>query len=93
MIGGKPFCTQPMEISPPTGTEIVAAILLSDKSLLPIDRYLAGEEAVIIEPASWPYDLSATENAMVYCETLFTSLYNALPENYSIKSQFIKTVN
>jgi hypothetical protein len=93
LIGGKPFCTQPMEVTPPPGNEIVAAILIADKTLLPIDRYLAGDEAVIIEPVSWSYDLSAADNAVAYCETLFTSLYNALPENYSIKSQFIKTVN
>jgi hypothetical protein len=93
LVAGKPFCTPPMEISPPTGTELVAAILFSEKSLLPIDPYLAGDEAVIIEPASWSYDLSAADNAVAYCETLFTSLYNAPPDKYATKSQFIKTVN
>ena len=91
LISGKPFCTQPMEVTPPTGNEIVAAILIADKTLLPIDRYLAGDEAVIIEPVSWSYDLSAADNAVEYCESLFNSLYNTAPDRYSAKSQFIKT--
>jgi hypothetical protein len=93
LVSGKSFCTPQMEVSPPAGNSLVAAILFKDKTLLPLDRYLAGDEAVIVEPASWPYDLSTTDNAVVYCETLFTSLYNAPPEKYSTKSEFIKTVN
>jgi len=93
LVSGKPFCTQPMEVSPPTGNELVAAVLIADKSLLPLDRYLAGDETVIIEPASWSYDLSAADNAVEYCESLFTNLYNASPDRFSTKSEFIKTVN
>jgi hypothetical protein len=92
LVSGKPFCTPQMEVSPPDGNSLVAAILFTDKTLLPLDRYLAGDEAVVVEPASWSYDLSTTDNAVEYCETLFTSLYNAPPEKYSTKSEFIKTV-
>jgi hypothetical protein len=82
-----------MEVSLPTGNELVAAVLIADKSVLSLDRYLAGDEQVLIEPVSWSYDLSSPDNAVEYCENLFTSLYNAPPEKYSTKSQFIKTVN
>jgi serine/threonine protein kinase len=93
LVSGKPFCTLPMEVSLPTGNELVAAVLIADKSVLSLDRYLAGDEQVLIEPVSWSYDLSSPDNAVEYCENLFTSLYNAPPEKYSTKSQFIKTVN
>jgi hypothetical protein len=90
---GKPLCTEPLPVSPPTGSELVAAILFSDKTLLPLDRYLAAEDQVIIEPASWSYDLSESDNAVEYCERLLTSLHNSSPEKWSAKSQFIKTYN
>jgi serine/threonine protein kinase len=93
LILGKPFCTDPMAISPPTGNELVVAILFADKTLLPIDRYLAAENQVIFEPAWWAYDLNSSNNAVEYCEQLFTSLYNALPDKYSVKSQFLRTYN
>lgn len=88
-----PICSEPMAVSPPTGTVLVVAILFADKTLLPLDPYLAGEEQVLIEPASWPYDLSATDNAVEFSENLFLSLYSALPGKYSTKSRFIKTYN
>ncbi len=89
----KPFCTGPMDVSPPAGNELVVAILFADKALLPLDRYLADDEQVIIEPASWSYDLSAPDNAVEYCEALFKSLYNAPREKFSTKCQFVKTVD
>ena len=90
---GKPFCSEPLQVSPPTGSELVAAILLADKTLLPLDRYLASDDQVIVEPASWPYDMFVADNALEYCEKLVTTLYKVPPEKWSAKSQFIKTYN
>ena len=89
----KPFCTGPMEVSPPTGSEMIAAIVFVNKSLLPIDGYLAPEDQVLIEPASWSYDLYASNNAIEYCESLFTMLSSALSDQYSVDSKYIKTSN
>jgi tetratricopeptide (TPR) repeat protein len=80
-----------MVISPPTGNELIAAVMFTDKSLLSIDQYLAGDEQIIIEPVSWPYNLHAPNNAVQYCERLFSSLYHAPMDEYSVKSRFIKT--
>lgn len=91
LVSGKQFCTEPMAVSLPTGNELIAAIVFTDKSLLSIDRYLAGDEQIFIEPASWPYNFLIADNAVQYCENLFTNIYNALDDEYSIKSQFIKT--
>jgi hypothetical protein len=86
-----PICSEPMAVSPPTGTVLIVTILFADKTLLPIAPYLAGEEQLFIEPAYWSYDLSATENAVEFSENLFLSLHNALSGGYSTKSRFIKT--
>jgi hypothetical protein len=90
---GKPFCSEPLPVSPPTGSELVATILFADKSLLPLDRYLASDDQVIIEPALWPYDMLIADNAIEYCEKLLTTLYKAAPEKWSAKTQPIKTYN
>jgi len=86
----QPICTGPMEVSPPTGSEMVAAILYLDKALLPVDDYLATENQVIIEPASWSYDYSPN-GAVQFCESLFVNLIAALSDQYSVSSKFFKT--
>ncbi|MEN8251131.1 MAG: hypothetical protein ABFS32_19515 [Bacteroidota bacterium] len=91
LISGKTFCTEPMAVSPPTGNELIAAIMFTDKSLLSIDRHFADDDQLFIEPASWPYNLIVPDNAVQYCEKLFTILYNALTVEYSTQSRFIKT--
>jgi hypothetical protein len=93
LSAGKPFCTEPLPVSPPTGSELVAAILFADKSLLPLDRYLAGDDQMIVEPALWNYVMFFSDTAMEYCEKLLTTLYKASPEKWSVKSQPIKTYN
>ena len=82
-----------MEVSPPTGSEMIAAILCLDKALLPVDSYLAAEDQVIIEPASWSYAPHSSNSAVDYCESLFISLYAAPSDQYSVISRFVKTYN
>ena len=93
LVFKKPYCTAPMEVSPPTGSEMIAAILYLDKALLPVDRYLAAEDQVIIEPASWSYSPHSSNSAVDYCESLFISLNAAPSDQYSVISRFIKTYN
>jgi len=90
---GKPFCSEPLPVSPPAGIELVATILFADKAIWPLDRYLASDDQVIIEPASWSYDLLMADNALEYCEKLLSILSKTPPEKWSAKSQFIKTYN
>ena len=87
----KPLCTGPIEVSPPTGAEMIAAILYIDKALLPVDGYLGAEDQVIIEPASWSYAPYSSTSAVDYCEHLFTSLQAAPSDQYSVSSKFIRT--
>jgi hypothetical protein len=70
---------------------MVVAILFSDKTLLPLDRYLATNDQLIAEPASWSYDLSVADNAVEYCEGILSSLCSASPEKWSARSEFIRT--
>ena len=85
----QPICTGPMEVSPPTGSEMVAAILYLDKALLPVDDYLATEGQVIIEPASWSYDYSPN-GAVQFCESLFVNLIAASSINIQSVVNFSK---
>jgi serine/threonine protein kinase len=89
----KPACSEPLPVSPPTGVEMVAAIFFTDKSILPIDRYLASDDQVIVEPALWPYDMLIADNAAEYCEKLLTALQKADPDKWSVKSLPLKTYN
>jgi hypothetical protein len=89
----KPACSDPLPVSPPTGVELVAAIFFTDKSILPIERYLASDDQVIVEPASWPYDRLMADNAMEYCEKLLITLNKADPDKWSVKSLPLKTYN
>ena len=86
----KPLCTGPMEVSPPAGSEMVAAILCRDRALVPVDGYLASEDQLIIEPASWAYS-NSTNNAVEFCEILFDRIFNASPDQFSVDSVFLKT--
>jgi hypothetical protein len=47
----KAACSEPLPVSPPTGVEMLVAIFFTDKSILPIERYLASDDQVIVEPA------------------------------------------
>jgi hypothetical protein len=86
-----PLCAGPMAVYPPTGLELVAAVLLAEKPLFPIDHYLVGEDQAIIEPKALSYDLKAPDNAILFCETLFARLSKAQSDQYSVYSQFIRT--
>jgi serine/threonine protein kinase len=87
----KPLCTGTMEVTPPTGSEMVAAILTLDKKFFPVEKYLASDNQIIIKPASWSYGRDAANSAVDFCENLFASLYAAPADQYSVNSRFIKT--
>jgi len=87
----KPLCTGPMAVSPPTGTEMIAAIMYDDRMLFPVEGYLASEDQVIIEAASWSYSPSSPNRAIDYCDSLFNSIQNSLGARYSADAKFFRT--
>ena len=86
------FCTEPMIVTPPTGNELIVAVLIVEKSILPIDRYLSQDNMAVIKVPSWSYDLVNPDSAVGFCEDLFTHLFNAQPHEFTIASNFIRTV-
>lgn len=87
------FCTEPMVVTPPTGNELVVVILIAEKSILAIDRYLSEDNMAVIKVPLWPYDLMNPDSAVYFCEDLFVHLLNAQSHEYMISSYFIRTVD
>ncbi len=86
---GETRCSGRIEVSPPTGNEMIFAIMSSEAQLLPSrDLYFDLSQ----EYHSWSYELSKSDNAVSFCEQLMRTLIDEPAEKWCTKSLFIKTI-
>ncbi len=86
---GEIQCSGSIEVSPPTGNEMIFAIMSSEVQLLPL-RDLYFDQSQVFH--SWSYELSNPDNAVSFCEQLMRTLIDEPAEKWSTKSLFIKTL-
>lgn len=88
LAAGQTKCSGTIEVSPPTGNEMVFAMMVSEKYLLLLEPdYFRQAKAY----HRWSYDLADAENAMWLCETLLMNLIKEPFDRWCTKSIFIKT--
>lgn len=85
---GETQCSGSIEVSPPTGNEMIFAIVSSEAKLLPLRDLYFNRSQVF---HSWSYELSSPGNAVSFCEQLMRTLIDESAEKWGTKSLFIKT--
>jgi len=88
LTAGKTKCTRDIEVSPPTGNELLLAIAVSDHDLLSNYHYRLSRDQ---EYYQWSFGAIGPDNAVRLCERLLSNLSNTPVEKWSAKSKFIKT--
>ncbi|UCF92031.1 MAG: protein kinase [Desulfobacterales bacterium] len=82
------LCSQDIEVSPPTGNELLLALGAIDRELLSSYRYSAKPDQAF---ARWSYDAAGPDNALDLCERLLTGLSNTAFDKWSAESLSIRT--
>ena len=85
---GKTICSGDIEVSPPTGNELLLAIAVSDHNLLSDYQYQVSRDQPFHK---WSFGALGPDNAVRLCERLLSNLSNTPVEKWSAKSLFIKT--
>jgi len=83
-----PRCSGSIEVSPPTGNELILALGVTDKRLLSSYHYQFSRAQPFYR---WAYETHGADSAVGFCEQLFSSLSNTAPEKWSAKRRFIRT--
>jgi len=86
---GETWCSGTIEVSPPTGNEMVFAMMCSEEDMLPLQNYHFTQSQAFYR---WSYDLSDPDNAASLCEKLLGNLSNEPLDMWCTKSIFIKTI-
>jgi len=86
---GETQCSGSIEVSPPTGNEMIFAIMCSDARFLPLSDYQFTPSQVF---QSWSYDLTDPDNAISFCEQLMLTLSSIPFDKWCAKNLFIKTM-
>jgi len=86
---GETRCSGSIEVSPPTGNEMVFAIMCSEEAMLPLQNYHFTQSQVFYR---WSYNLSDPDNAVSLCEKLMGNLSNEPFDMWRTKSIFIETI-
>jgi serine/threonine protein kinase len=83
-----PRCSGSIEVSPPTGNELILALGITDKRLLSSYHYQFSRDQPFYR---WSYETRGADSAVGFCEQLFSSLSNTAPEKWSAKHRYIRT--
>jgi len=86
---GETQCSGSIEVSPPTGNEMIFAIMSSDAQLLSLGELYFNQSQVF---HSWTYALSSPDNAVSFCVRLMKTFIDEPVEKWCTKSLFIKTL-
>ncbi len=85
---GETICTGEIEVSPPTGNELVFAIGATDSDMLSPYHYQVSPDQPFYR---WSYDVSGPDNAARLGERLLAGMHNAPTEKWSTASLFVRT--
>ncbi len=86
---GETQCSGNIEIFPPTGNEMVFAVMCAKEQQLPLTNYHFSPSQPYF---TWSYDLSDPENAVSFCEKLVYKLTKEPFDQWSAKNMFFKTI-
>ncbi len=86
---GRTKCSGDIEVSPPTGNEMILAMVFSGKDLVRIRDYFSGTPQGFYR---WSYEPADRNSAISLCERLVERLSNEPFDRWCTKSIFIKTI-
>jgi serine/threonine protein kinase len=89
LTAGETRCSGSIEVSPPTGNEMVFAMMSFEEDMLPLQNYHFTQSQVFYR---WSYDLSDEDNAVSLCQKLMRNLSNEPVDMWCTRSVFIKTI-
>jgi serine/threonine protein kinase len=81
-------CSGGIQVSPPTGNELILALGVTDKELLSSYHYQLSRDQPFYR---WSYESQAVDSAVGFCESLFSGLANTSPRKWSADRRFIST--
>ena len=83
-----PSCSGKIQVSPPTGNELILALGVTNRGLLSSYHYEFSRDQPFYR---WPYTSRGAGSAVGFSEQLFSSLSNTSPEKWSAEHRFIRT--